>query len=950
MAELAKDIQVQRNQRALSRNQQALRLLVMPIEKAAPPSGEPGHSKSIHEDPFRALSETGSVIEPPFDMLTLAMLEEQNTELTPILETMETNIDGFGHHIQSRVDAKEATTGTNSLVRSEFVRLTNFFHYANLRDSFTALRRKLRRDIESTGNGYWEVIRDAKGGVQGFEHLPSAQIRLTPTEDKHVEVDVPTLQLQGDGSFEIENIKAWHRFRKFVQSSLTPFKGFQATTGGFKMRWYKEFGDPRVYDNRSGEPVPDEQVANWKGTGKVMPESERANELIHFKLYSSRTPYGLPRHIGNLLSIFGARAAEEINYITFRNNNIPSMGVLVSNGQLTEGTLDRIESFVESQIQGSDNYSKFLIIEGEPGDVDGEDSGHIKIEMVPLTGTQHKDALFQNYTKNNQTNVLRSFRIPPIFVGSSLDYSRACYSDDTETLTENGWRFWEEVQPDERIATLNPETGELQYRVPVGGVRVYDYEGEMIRFHNRNTDLLVTPDHTMWTRPLHRNGSFEKVHAEDIEWSRFAFQSAPIGYEPTKFDGDAFVFESVDIRGGPNTGVRPEVRLPLPLFARFVAAFVADGCTTPEFVNGKRRCMYNIQMNASKQRKIDMFAELYAELKAAGFRVFEPCTTGGMTTFVLADKGLWAWLRENCGVGALTKRIPYWMLHDPRCSEEMLRVLQNTDGTVDSRPGRTSWSYSSSSRELADQVQILALHSGCRAHLITTKGEGNRRDNHRVLIVPNSPTHKVTSDQASSEWYSGQVYCFEVPNHLFFVRRNGRVSVQGNTAETSRKLADEQVFAPERNEFDAFINRRLFPEMGVLYHRYVSNSPNTTDNAELVSILAGAEKTGGMSPEIARIVLEDILGRELPDFPKDDRFDPKIPFSLLMAEAVKNQADPTQPGQQVTALKRVQDIMGLDAADDVPFEERLMPYLIRLRKKLETDWEGRISDLEHDDS
>ena len=54
----------------------------------------------------------------------------------------------------------------------------------------------------------------------------------------------------------------------------------------------------------------------------------------------------------------------------------------------------------------------------------------------------------------------------------------------------------------------------------------------------------------------------------------------------------------------------------------------------------------------------------------------------------------------------------------------------------------------------------------------------------------------------------------------------------------------------------------------------------------------------------------------MPPFPSD--FDPDVPFSLTMAEAVKNKADPAEPGQQVTALKvlKALGILGNDVEDD----------------------------------
>ena len=118
--------------------------------------------------------------------------------------------------------------------------------------------------------------------------------------------------------------------------------------------------------------------------------------------------------------------------------------------------------------------------------------------------------------------------------------------------------------------------------------------------------------------------------------------------------------------------------------------------------------------------------------------------------------------------------------------------------------------------------------------------------------------------------------------------------------------------------------------MEAKYHVFKSNSPNTTDNSELVRILSGAEKTGGMTPRIARQVLEDILGIDLPPFTAD--FDPDTPFSLTMAQAVKNQADPTEPGQQVTALK---SMMGW--GDNEVGEEALALAEV-LREEIEKLW------------
>ena len=79
-------------------------------------------------------------------------------------------------------------------------------------------------------------------------------------------------------------------------------------------------------------------------------------------------------------------------------------------------------------------------------------------------------------------------------------------------------------------------------------------------------------------------------------------------------------------------------------------------------------------------------------------------------------------------------------------------------------------------------------------------------------------------------------------------------------------------------------------------------------------------------------------GEELPPFKDDPRLDPDMPFSLAMAEAVKNKGDPTEPGQQLTALKAL-GILGDDGlamSGDATAAEGMetMAKLLRVRDQL----------------
>src|SRR3972149_10099094 len=71
------------------------------------------------------------------------------------------------------------------------------------------------------------------------------------------------------------------------------------------------------------------------------------------------------------------------------------------------------------------------------------------------------------------------------FIYNSLDLSAqkatACYSEDTQTLTENGWKYYWEYKEGEKIATLNPKTDKIEYHLPKK-MFVYEHDGEMYHY------------------------------------------------------------------------------------------------------------------------------------------------------------------------------------------------------------------------------------------------------------------------------------------------------------------------------------------------------------------------------------------------------------------------------------------------------------------------------------
>ncbi len=356
-------------------------------------------SHRIDEDPFVG-SYGLEILEPPLPLNKLVSTPEISNILGQCIEAMETNIDGFGYSLVPLVQPPKGGDFP-SHVLEEKRRIHRFFRFCNPETSFTDIRRATRKDLETTGNAYWELLRNAKGELAGIVHVPSYTVRLTRLDDEYT--DIRYLVLNEDN--EYEELPFRKRFRRYVQ-----------IVGGRKVYW-KELGDPRMIDARTG------RVAATDDSNAVP-----ANEMLHFKIYSPRSPYGMPRWAGNLLSVLGSRAAEEINYLYFDNKSVPPLVVLVSGGHLAEGVRERIETYVEEQLKGRRNFHKILVLEAESADgtpLAMNAARQVRIDLKPLTQLIQQDALFMRYDEMNREKVRSAFRLPPLYVGLARDFNRA---------------------------------------------------------------------------------------------------------------------------------------------------------------------------------------------------------------------------------------------------------------------------------------------------------------------------------------------------------------------------------------------------------------------------------------------------------------------------------------------------------------------------------------------
>src|SRR5665213_2669269 len=163
------------------------------------------------------------IIQPPFSLRQLDRLSLENNALGPCIETMVTNVDGTGYDFESEEEDAE-DTGDDANINE----LTEFFAEPWPGMSFSTIRKLLRRDLERTGNGDIEILRNAQDDIVFFRHVDAKMMRMLRLDDA-VPVDQTVIR---DG--KPVTIKVMTRERRYCQ-----------LVNGVSLMYFKEFGSKR---------------------------------------------------------------------------------------------------------------------------------------------------------------------------------------------------------------------------------------------------------------------------------------------------------------------------------------------------------------------------------------------------------------------------------------------------------------------------------------------------------------------------------------------------------------------------------------------------------------------------------------------------------------------------------------------------------------------------------
>lgn len=358
---------------------------------------------------------------------------------------------------------------------------------------------------------------------------------------------------------------------------------------------------------------------------------------------------------------------------------------------------------------------------------------------------------------------------------------RVCFDDQTEVLTDAGWKRFADLDRTERVMTLNPATRELQWQQPTA-YQCYDYSGPLKVAEGRDVSFAVTPEHRQFGTfaASARDVALQFVRTEEIGDRRFLILSAGTGWQG-EYPAEVVIPEveysqvvSNQFAAGYATATkaRPAIRIggveKVRALARLLVYYATEGSTRERDGSGKGVVIYG-----------DHVEEVTSLCDTLGlkWRLYQGPRNG--VPRVLINGGV-RWLRyfsQNGGKGSQNKRLPRWVLNLPESDlREVWRILVKTDGhTYPS--GREV--LVTNSPTLAGQAQEVLCKIGASSAVHPMTG-GTNHQMYMVSRKKGRPIHLNSRVAITDRPYAGKVYCVTTGNGVLYVRRNGLVHFSGN--------------------------------------------------------------------------------------------------------------------------------------------------------------------------
>jgi phage terminase large subunit-like protein len=428
-----------------------------------------------------------------------------------------------------------------------------------------------------------------------------------------------------------------------------------------------------------------------------------------------------------------------------------------------------------------------------------------------------------------------------------------CHSDDTEFLTENGWKKENEVVDDERLMTFNIDTGELELQNFYKRFHQY-YEGEMIHLKNRGIDALVTPNHRMIGKPTYsKDKSWKIVRADELEsvMDRSVYKvRIPTGGEWNGREIESFEIPYLKPKKINNTIDYSSKIVKMDDFLEFIGYFVSKGATSKHINRGT--IMFTQNVGECCDKMVDCITRMGFVVKKYYYNKQQKSVEkhGGspyVCVFSFRHFGLWDWLKKNCGDKSKHNKIPRFVMS---LSKRQIKIVFQAAMDGDGSKSKNGYWYSTTSKRLNDDLSEMAIRIGFIWSYSYKKPDNKKwndqwcgytapYDGTRNIVaakkVPEKTANAGIKPSIKNIDYCGNIVCFATPNETLITRRNGRILISGN----SQYQCDTEAMKGEIFQYDncQLINIDEVPE-NIKVYVGVDLAIKQSESADLFAMVA----------------------------------------------------------------------------------------------------------------
>lgn len=329
-----------------------------------------------------------------------------------------------------------------------------------------------------------------------------------------------------------------------------------------------------------------------------------------------------------------------------------------------------------------------------------------------------------------------------------------CMSEDTEILTPEGWKGYEDLKEGDLIKTFNVEKGILEDK-PIKRLFFRKYKGVMYNLKNRIQDQLISPSHRVVRKKFQSN-----------EWILEPIEEVMKLKSP-------FIVPITGKNINKNNSLSDEM-------IKLLAWIIAEG--TSENSGQKSRNSKRITIYQSFIKKEENFKEIISLLNHFNFsysvRDSSPAL-GNSVKMIRLDAKSSKKIHEIFGDEERIDFIPSCLLN---MSKEQSRLFLKTYIKAD---GFEECKIATTKKEILDGLQQIAVNAEYGFTVLVRKPTIGKKDIFVLRLIDHQESYiqKVVKIN-----YEGVIWCPNTDNETVVARRNGKVFITGNTPFTNITL------------------------------------------------------------------------------------------------------------------------------------------------------------------